>query len=58
MNSRRIAVLGAGSIVDLAHQHGIDAPLSRRVVTLIKQAEAAGEGLPNLTPQQVRTGSA
>ena len=46
-----------GVIVDLARQHGIDAPLSRRVVTLIKLAEAAGKGLPNLTPQQVRTGS-
>jgi 2-dehydropantoate 2-reductase len=47
-----------GVIVDLAQRHGIDAPLSRRVVALIRQAEAAGRGLPNLTPQQVRTGSA
>ncbi len=46
-----------GVIVDLARRHGVDAPLSRRVVTLIKQAEAAGNGLPNLTPEQVRTGS-
>jgi len=44
-----------GVIVDLATRHGIDAPLSRRVVALIKQAEAAGKGLPNLTPEQVRT---
>jgi 2-dehydropantoate 2-reductase len=47
-----------GVIVDLAQKHGRDAPLSRRVVSLIKQAEAAGKGLPNLTPQQLRTGSA
>jgi 2-dehydropantoate 2-reductase len=46
-----------GVIVNLAQKHGRDAPLSRRVVALIKQAEAAGKGLPNLTPQQVRTGS-
>jgi len=46
-----------GLIVDLARQHGRDAPLSRRVVALIKHAEAAGRGLPNLTPEQVRTGS-
>jgi 2-dehydropantoate 2-reductase len=46
-----------GVIVGLAQQHGIDAPLSRRVVALIKQAEAAGQGLPNLAPEQVRTGS-
>ncbi len=46
-----------GVIVDLARRHGIDAPLSHRVVALIKQAEAAGGGLPKLTPQQVRTGS-
>jgi 2-dehydropantoate 2-reductase len=47
-----------GVIVDLARKHGRDAPLSRRVVALIKQAEAAGKGLPNLAPQQLRTGSA
>jgi len=46
-----------GVIVDLARRQGDDAPLSRRVVALIKQAEAAGRGLPNLTPEQVRTGS-
>jgi len=47
-----------GVIVDVAQRHGIDAPLSRRVMVLIRQAEAAGRGLPNLTPDQVRTGSA
>jgi hypothetical protein len=46
-------VLGAGSIGDLAQKHGLDAPLSRRVVALIKQAEAAGSGPPNLTPRCV-----
>ena len=44
-----------GVIVQLAQKHGLDVPLSRRVVALIKQAEAAGRGLPNLTPDQVRT---
>ncbi len=47
-----------GVIVALAQRHGLAAPLSRRVVALIKQAEAAGRGLPNLTPEEVRTGPA
>ncbi len=46
-----------GVIVDLARRHRRDAPLSRRIVALIKQAEAARRGLPNLTVEQVRTGS-
>jgi 2-dehydropantoate 2-reductase len=46
-----------GVIVELAERHGLDAPLSRRVVALIKQAEVAGNGLPNLAPELVRTGS-
>ena len=44
-----------GVIVVLADKHGHDAPISRRVVTLIKQAERAGNGLPNLTVEQIRT---
>jgi 2-dehydropantoate 2-reductase len=44
-----------GVIVDLARKHGLEAPIARRVVALIKQAEAAGNGLPNLTPEQVRS---
>ena len=45
-----------GIIVQLADKHDVPAPLTRRVVALIKQAEAAGKGLPNLTPEQVRGG--
>jgi len=29
-------------------------PLSRRIVALIKSAEAAGKGSPKLTPEQIR----
>jgi 2-dehydropantoate 2-reductase len=43
-----------GVIVQLAERHGLGAPLSRRVVTLIKSAEAAGERSPGLTPEQIR----
>jgi 2-dehydropantoate 2-reductase len=32
----------------------LQVPLSRRVVALIKQAEAEGKGSPGLTPQQIR----
>lgn len=45
-----------GVIVALARQHGIDVPLSRRIVKLVKEAEAARRGSPNLTPAQVRGG--
>jgi len=30
-------------------------PLSRRIVALIRRAEAAGKGSPGLTPEQIRT---
>jgi 2-dehydropantoate 2-reductase len=43
-----------GVIVRLAERHGLRAPLSRRVVTLIKRAEAAGKRSPGLTPEQIR----
>ena len=43
-----------GAIIAIAERRGIQVPLSRRVVTLIKQAEAAGKGSPGLTPQQIR----
>lgn len=43
-----------GTIIGLAVKHGIAAPLSGRIVTLIKQAEAAGKGPPGLTPEQIR----
>jgi 2-dehydropantoate 2-reductase len=43
-----------GVIVQLAERYGLNVPLSRRVVTLIKSAEAAGRGSPGLTAEQVR----
>lgn len=43
-----------GAVIALAEQNGVDVPLMRRVVGLIKQAEVAGQGPPGLTPQQIR----
>jgi 2-dehydropantoate 2-reductase len=43
-----------GVIVQLAERYGLNVPLSRRVVTLIKSAGAAGRGSPGLTAEQVR----
>jgi 2-dehydropantoate 2-reductase len=43
-----------GVIVRLAERHGLDVPLSRRVVALIRSAEAAGNGSPGLGPEQIR----
>jgi 2-dehydropantoate 2-reductase len=43
-----------GVITEIAGRHGQKAPLSRRIVTLIRSAEAAGKGSPGLTPEQIR----
>jgi len=43
-----------GVIVEIADRHALQAPLSRRIVQLIKSAEAAGRGSPGLTPEQIR----
>jgi 2-dehydropantoate 2-reductase len=43
-----------GVITGIADRHGLRAPLSRRIVALIKSAEAAGKGSPGLTPDQIR----
>jgi 2-dehydropantoate 2-reductase len=43
-----------GVITEIAGRHGLQVPLSRRIVALIKSAEAAGKGLPKLTPEQIR----
>ena len=45
-----------GVIVDLARRHGRGAPLSAAVLALVKQAEAAGNGSPGLTPDQIVAG--
>jgi len=42
-----------GEIVRLAQKHGVEAPLSRRVMQLVKEAEIAGQGSPGLTPEQI-----
>jgi 2-dehydropantoate 2-reductase len=43
-----------GVITGIADRHGLQVPLSRRVVALIKSAEAGGKGSPKLTPEQIR----
>ena len=45
-----------GVITAIADRRGLKAPLSRRIVTLIREAEAKGEGSPRLTVQQIRAG--
>ncbi len=46
-----------GVITGIADRHGLQVPLSRRIVALIKSAEAAGKGSPGLTPDQIRPGA-
>lgn len=43
-----------GVITGIADRRGLSAPLSRRIVALIRKAEAEGKGSPGLTPEQVR----
>ena len=43
-----------GLITEIADRHGLQVPLSRRVVALIKSVEAKGKGSPRLTPDQIR----
>jgi len=43
-----------GVITAIADRRGLDVPLSRRIVALIRQAEADGAGSPGLTPEQIR----
>jgi 2-dehydropantoate 2-reductase len=44
-----------GVITEIADRHGIKVPLSRRILALVKRAEAAGQGSPKLTPEQIRS---
>ncbi len=44
-----------GVVVGIADRYGLPAPLSRRVVALIKRAEAEGKGSPGLGPDQIRS---
>jgi 2-dehydropantoate 2-reductase len=43
-----------GVIIGIADRRGLHVPVSRRVVALVKSAEAAGKGSPGLTPDQIR----
>jgi 2-dehydropantoate 2-reductase len=43
-----------GVITELADRHGLQVPLSRRIVALIKNAEQDAKGSPGLTPEQIR----
>jgi 2-dehydropantoate 2-reductase len=43
-----------GVIVKIAEGRGLDAPLSRRIEALVKQAEAAANGSPGLSPEEIR----
>ena len=44
-----------GVITQIAERRGLQVPLSARIVTLIKRAEAERKGSPRLTPDQIRT---
>jgi len=43
-----------GAIVEMARRRGRAAPLSTRIMSLIKQAETQAQGPPRLTPDQIR----
>lgn len=45
-----------GVITEIADRRGLAAPLSHRIVALIKDAEAAGLGSPRLAVEQIRAG--
>jgi 2-dehydropantoate 2-reductase len=44
-----------GVITGIAGRRGLDAPLSHRIVALVRKAEADGKGSPGLSPEQVRS---
>jgi 2-dehydropantoate 2-reductase len=43
-----------GVITEIAARRGLAAPLSRRIVELIREAEVEAKGSPGLTPEQIR----
>ncbi|RRH97160.1 2-dehydropantoate 2-reductase [Mesorhizobium tamadayense] len=45
-----------GAILRLAEKTGAPVPLTKRVIALVRQAEAAGRGPPGLTPDEVTGG--
>jgi 2-dehydropantoate 2-reductase len=44
-----------GVITEIADRRGLQVPLSRRIVALIKNAETAGRGSPTLSVEQIRS---
>ena len=44
-----------GVITEIADRLGLQVPLSRRIVALIKRAEGERKGSPRLTPEQIRS---
>ena len=45
-----------GVITGIADRRGLSVPLSRRIVALIRDAEATKQGSPRLTVEQIRAG--
>ena len=43
-----------GAVIELCEQQGLDCPLNRHLRDLVRQAEAAGPGIPGLTPGEMR----
>ncbi len=43
-----------GVITAIADRYGLEVPLSRRIMELVRNAEASGKGSPGLTPEQIR----
>ena len=43
-----------GVITEIADRRGLKVPLSRRIVALIREAEAERKGSPRLTVEQIR----
>ncbi|MGF6307564.1 2-dehydropantoate 2-reductase [Bradyrhizobium sp. i1.8.4] len=43
-----------GVITAIGDRRGLEVPLSRRIIALIRKAEADGKGSPGLTPEQIR----
>ena len=43
-----------GVITEIAGRRGLDVPVSRRIVELIRRARARAKGSPGLTPEQIR----
>ena len=44
-----------GVVTEIADRRGLEVPLSRRIVALMRDAEIAGQGSPRLTPDQIRS---